>query len=175
MVNTGLRPICGLTVLVAVVAVGSASAQTAASPTPRQAVRPDRTVTVKKVIDGDTLRVAGPRGTELVRLIGVNAPETGKGKTVRECFGAESARWLAGLTPRGTTLRLAFDIGERDRFGRLLAYAYLPDGRLLNAELIANGYAQTMTIPPNVRHEKMLLELQRKARREEKGLWRACR
>lgn len=137
--------------------------------------RPDRTVTVKKVIDGDTLLVTGLSGTELVRLIGINAPETGKGKTVRECFGAESARWLEDFTPAGSSLRLVFDVGERDRFGRLLAYAYRADGTFVNAELIANGYAQTMTIPPNVRHEKMLLELQRKARREEKGLWRACR
>jgi micrococcal nuclease len=68
-----------------------------------------------------------------------------------------------------------FDVGERDRFGRLLAYVYLADGPFVNAALVANGYAQTMTIPPNVRHEKMLRDLQRRARREEKGLWRACR
>ena len=132
-------------------------------------------MTVKKVIDGDTLLVTGPPGTELVRLIGINAPETGKGRTVRECFGAESARWLEGQTPPGTSLRLVFDVGERDRFGRLLAYAYRTDGTFVNAEIIANGYAQTMTIPPNVRHEKMLLELQQRARREERGLWLTCR
>jgi micrococcal nuclease len=138
-------------------------------------VRPERTVTVKKVVDGDTLLVAGLPGTELVRLIGIDAPETGKGRTVRECFGAEAASWLEGFTPKGTSLRLVFDVGERDRFGRLLAYVYRSDGTFVNAEVVANGYAQTMTIPPNVRHEKMLLGLQRRARREEKGLWRACR
>ena len=118
------------------------------------------------MIDGDTLLVNGLPGTELVRLIGINAPETGKGRTVLECFGAESARWLEDLTPAGTSVRLVFDVAERDRFGRLLAYAYRADGTFVNAELIANGYAQIMTIPPNVRHEKMLLELQRGARRE---------
>jgi micrococcal nuclease len=141
----------------------------------RPSARPDRTVTVKKVIDGDTLLVTGLPGTVLVRLLGINAPETGKGRTVRECFGAESARWLEEFTPPGTSLRVVFDVGERDRFGRLLAYAYRADGTFVNAELVANGYAQTMTIPPNVRHEKLLREAQRRARRQERGLWSACR
>ena len=64
---------------------------------------------------------------------------------------------------------------DRDRFGRLLAYAYRANGTFVNADIIANGYAQTMTIPSNVRHEKMLVELQRRARRGQRGLWRACR
>ena len=132
-------------------------------------------MTVKKVIDGDTLLVTGLPGTELVRLIGINAAETGKGRTIRECFGAESARWLEEPTPPGTPLRLEFDVGERDRFGRLLAYAYRAKGTFVNADLVANGYAQTMTIPPNVRHEKLLREAQRRARSEDRGLRSACR
>jgi micrococcal nuclease len=132
-------------------------------------------VTVEKVIDGDTVLARGlPKGTELVRLIGVNAPETGRGRTVRECFGAESARWLTQQIARGSRLRLEFDVGERDRFGRLLAYAYRPDGTFVNAALVGNGYAQTMTIPPNVAHADELRALERTARREERGLWGAC-
>ncbi|MET0556301.1 MAG: thermonuclease family protein [Vicinamibacteria bacterium] len=145
-----------------------AGARTAA---PRVAV-----VTVEKVIDGDTVLARGlPKGTELVRLIGVNAPETGKGRTVRECFGAESARWLTEQVPRGSQLRLEFDVGERDRFGRLLAYAYRPDGTFVNAALVRNGYAQTMTIPPNVAHADELRALERTARQDARGLWSACR
>jgi micrococcal nuclease len=133
-------------------------------------------VTVEKVIDGDTVLARGlPKGTELVRLIGVNAPETGKGRTVRECFGAESARWLTEQVARGSQLRLEFDVGERDRFGRLLAYAYRPDGTFLNAALVRNGYAQTMTIPPNVAHADEFRALERTARQDARGLWSACR
>jgi micrococcal nuclease len=133
-------------------------------------------VTVKRVIDGDTILVSGlPTGTGLVRLTGVNAPETGEGRTIRECFGIEARRWLADQAPPGTPLRLVFDVGQRDRFGRLLGYVYRADGTFLNAALVENGYAQTMTIPPNVRHAKELKELQRRARRENRGLWGACR
>ena len=133
-------------------------------------------VTLKDVVDGDTLRVTGlPTGTGLVRLTGVNAPETGEGRTKRECFGAESRRWLSEQAPPGARLTLAFDVGGRDRFGRVLAYVYRADGTFLNADLVANGYAQTMTIPPNVRHAKELGELQRRARSRGLGLWGACR
>ena len=76
---------------------------------------------------------------------------------------------------RGSRLRLEFDVGERDRFGRLLAYAYRPDGTFLNAALVRSGYAQTMTIPPNVAHADEFRALERTARREERGLWGACR
>lgn len=154
------------------------AASAAAGPSPRATPKPAPgvEVTVEKVIDGDTVLARGlPKGTELVRLIGVNAPETGKGRTVRECFGLEAARWLSDQVPRGSRLRLSFDVGQRDRFGRLLAYAYRPDGTFLNASLVANGYAQTMTIPPNVAHADELRALERAARTDGRGLWSACR
>jgi micrococcal nuclease len=132
-------------------------------------------VSVKQVVDGDTLRVAGlPTGNGLVRLTGIDAPETGDGRTTRECFGPEARQWLRDRTPPGTRVRLMTDIAERDRFGRLLAYAYAGDGAFLNAELVALGYARTMTIRPNVRHAKDLQAAERRAQRERVGLWGAC-
>lgn len=147
-----------------------------AASVPRPAAARETSVTVEKVIDGDTVLARGlPKGTELVRLIGVNAPETGRGRTVRECLGLEAARWLSEQVPRGSRLRLVFDVGQRDRFGRLLAYAYRPDGTFLNAALVESGYAQTMTIPPNVAHADELRALERTARDAGRGLWSACR
>ena len=132
-------------------------------------------VTVKRVVDGDTIRVngVGP-GNNLVRLTGINAPETGEGRTTRECFGPEARRWLTDRAPVGARLTLVFDVGERDRFGRLLAYVYASDGAFLNEDLVASGYARTMNIRPNVRHEKDLRAAERRARDERRGLWAAC-
>ena len=67
-------------------------------------------------------------GNGLVRLTGIDAPETGDGRTIRECFGPEARQWLRGRAPAGTPLILVTDAAERDRFGRLLAYAYRADG-----------------------------------------------
>jgi micrococcal nuclease len=139
------------------------------------AAAPAFDVTVKTVVDGDTLRVNGlPEGSGLVRLIGINAPETGAGRTTRECFGPEARRWLADRVAAGSRIRLVPDVGERDRFGRRLAYAYAADGGFLNAELVANGFATTMTIRPNTRHAKELHDLERQARAQGRGFWSAC-
>jgi len=61
-------------------------------------------------------------------------------------------------------------VRERDRFGRLLAYVYV-GGQMVNAELVRRGYAQVMTVPPNVRHQDLFLKLQREAREQKRGLW----
>ncbi len=68
-----------------------------------------------------------------------------------------------------TTVHLEFDVQQRDRYGRLLAYVYLKDGTFANAWLVEQGYAQVMTVPPNVKYQDLFLKLQREARR---GLWR---
>ena len=39
----------------------------------------------------------------------------------------------------GTRVRLVTDVADRDRFGRMLAYVYGPDGAFLNADLVASG------------------------------------
>ena len=145
-------------------------------PTPASVSRPrGLEVAVRQVVDGDTLRVTGlPGGDGLVRLTGINAPETGDGRTTRECFGPEARQWLQNRLGRGARVELVTDVGERDRFGRFLAYAYATDGSFLNAELVAKGYARTMNIRPNVRHAGELSRLQAAARSQRLGLWGAC-
>jgi len=67
------------------------------------------------------------------------------------------------------------DVEQRDRYGRLLAYVYREPERLfVNAELVRQGYAVTLTIPPNVRFADTFLALARQARAAGKGLWKAC-
>jgi micrococcal nuclease len=129
---------------------------------------------VVKVVDGDTIHVMLGRRREKVRYIGMDTPETHKPGTPVQCFGraasASNARLVAG---RRVELRL--DAETRDRYGRLLAYVYRrPDGLFVNADLVRRGYAQILTIPPNVSHAAQLLHLEREARAGGRGLWRAC-
>lgn len=108
------------------------------------------------VNDGDTLTVRLHGRRELVRLLGVDAPETvhspklekaaaQAGRTVGEeaRLGEMARQFVLELLPRGSRVRLESDsrAGERDKYGRLLAYVYLEDGRLLNALLLQAGQA----------------------------------
>jgi micrococcal nuclease len=128
---------------------------------------------VVHVADGDTIRVRLDDGrTERVRYIGVDTPESVKPGTPVQCFAKKASHYNASLVDgREVTLRL--DAEARDRYGRLLAYVYA-SGRFVNRELVARGYARTLTIPPNVAHADEFARLARRAREEGVGLWRAC-
>lgn len=127
---------------------------------------------VERVVDGDTLVVDG--GAR-VRLIGVDTPESVDPRQPVECFGREAAAFTAALVPAGTAVRLLTDAEPRDRFGRLLAYVWrLDDGLFVNAALVREGYAELLSIPPNVAYADHLATLAAEARAEGRGLWRAC-
>jgi micrococcal nuclease len=131
--------------------------------------------TVIEVIDGDTAIFLWEGREEKIRFIGVDTPETKHPTKPTECFAQEAANFTRSLLTPGTSVFLEFDVQKRDRYNRLLAYVFLPDGRMVNEILLAEGYAQVMTIPPNVRYERRFLEAQREARRNAKGLWGKCR
>ena len=126
--------------------------------------------TVVKVVDGDTIHVQVNGRVEKVRYIGVNTPELHH-PTKGEEFGGREAAAVNRALVTGHRVRLELDVQERDRYGRLLAYVWV-GGVMINAELVRRGYAQVMTVPPNVRHQSMFLALQRDARQAGRGLWR---
>ncbi len=116
-------------------------------------------VQVVRVIDGDTIQVCCVFGDRVkVRYIGVDTPETHHPMRGVEPYGMEAAEANRKLVD-GETVRLGFDVQQRDRYGRLLAYVYLEDGTFVNAWLVENGDAMVMTIPPNVKHQDLFLKL----------------
>ena len=126
---------------------------------------------VVRVVDGDTIHVRIDAGVEKVRYIGVNTPEVHHPTKGEEPGGREAAEVNRRLI-EGKTVRLELDVQERDRYGRLLAYVWVGDV-MVNAELVRLGYAQVMTVPPNVRYQQLFLKLQREAREAGRGLWRS--
>ena len=127
---------------------------------------------VEKVIDGDTFWLDDGSDEPLrVRLIGIDAPESRDfGSKVKEYYGEEAKEYLKKLI-EGKKVRLEYDIEPFDQYDRTLAYVYLKDGTFVNAELVRNGYAMVLTIPPNVRHSLTFLRLAREARKKKAGLW----
>lgn len=129
-------------------------------------------LTVTKIVDGDTFWA--DNGTEKgikIRLIGVDAPESRKTfKKEIGYFGKEAKEYL-NIMLTGKRVKLEFDVTKTDQYGRTLAYVYLEDGTFVNAELVKQGYAMVMTIPPNVKYADLFLKLQQEARENNRGLW----
>ena len=125
---------------------------------------------VVRVVDGDTIHVRVGDRVEKVRYIGVNTPEIHHPSKGEEPGGREALAVNRTLVER-QAVRLETDVRPRDRYGRLLAYVWVGDV-MVNAELLRRGYAQVMTVPPNVRHQDLFVKLQRDARESERGLWR---
>jgi micrococcal nuclease len=121
---------------------------------------------VTRVVDGDTIVVAGV-GT--VRLIGVDTPETVDPRTPVQFFGKEASEFTRRLAA-GKEVRLEFDIQRTDKYRRTLAYAYLPDGTFLNAEIIKQGFGHAYTQYP-FRYLDQFRRFEREAQAAKRGLW----
>lgn len=98
------------------------------------------TVRVDRVLDGDSLRVEMPDGSEeQVRLLGLNTPEGD------ECFGDEARSITESLVGNGDVVISGSGDADRDQFGRLLRYVFLMDGTLVNQELLIRGAALALS------------------------------
>jgi micrococcal nuclease len=155
-----VRRVAHLAVVVAVLVL---AATVAAAPSTLEGV-------VVRVVDGDTIHVRVADRVEKVRYIGVNTPEVHHPRKGAEPGGRQAAALNRELVD-GRHVRLELDVRTRDRHGRLLAYVFVGE-TMINAELVRLGFAQVMTVPPNVRHQALLLTLQREARDAGRGLWR---
>jgi len=134
-------------------------------------------VKVLEVTDGDTIVVQ--KGTERVRvrLMGMDTPErttTRNGQI--EHFGEEASRFAEHLVEKsGWEVSMTYDQVTKDKYGRDLAYVWLKDGRLMNAVMVAEGYAYSYTSSPKPKYVDLFLALMREAREQERGLWRVCK
>jgi micrococcal nuclease len=126
---------------------------------------------VVRVVDGDTIAVRiDDKKVLTVRYIGINTRDTRMPADGIIAGPAEAAEFNRALV-LGQTVRLELDAQERDAQGRTLAYVYVGD-LMVNAEMVANGYAAVAITQPNVTHEEMLQQLQRQARLLKVGRWR---
>lgn len=130
--------------------------------------RPYTTVEVKRVVDGDTFETSNG---DKVRLVGMNTPETVKPNSPVEKYGKEASAYTKQQLT-GKTVHMFTDTGDKDKYGRLLRYVFIKgEAEMYNERMLREGYANTMTIPPNVMFAKKFVEVEREARNKGKGLW----
>lgn len=134
----------------------------------------DQLVLVTRVIDGDTIVL---EDGAIVRLLGIDTPETKDIRKPVECFGKQAASETKELL-EGKKVLLEKDVSETDMYKRLLRYIYLPlkDGQTLfvNDYLIREGFATALNYPPDVKYNEQLREAETEAKRFGKGLWGGC-
>lgn len=122
---------------------------------------------IEKVADGDTVEATIRGKREQIRLIGVDAPELGQ-----KPWGKRSRKFLEDLiAASGWQVRIEYDVEQRDKYGRVLAYLWSRDHKLINEEMLRNGYAVLFTFPPNVKHVERLRAAQVIARENKRGIW----
>ncbi|MEP6774497.1 MAG: thermonuclease family protein [Chloroflexota bacterium] len=133
---------------------------------------------LSRVIDGDTIDVVMDGQTVRVRLIGMDTPET-NGAPI--CYGQEATAHTQQLIDAaGGKLWLEKDVSETDRYGRLLRYVWLTPssgsavGKMLDEQLVVDGYAHVSTFPPDVKYIDRFVEAERDAKAARRGLWGAC-
>lgn len=132
---------------------------------------------VTRVIDGDTIDVVIKNKIERVRFIGVNCPES---TTRLEPYGKEASNFTR-KNLLNKTVYLELDVQTYDKYNRLLAYIWLSTPikiteqeirkKMFNAILLLEGFAQIMTVPPNIKYVDYFIKFQREAREKQKGLW----
>lgn len=137
---------------------------------------------VVRVVDGDTIVIDRGRGQEKVRLVLVNTPETKHPTKGVEFFGKEASAFTTNALS-GKTVYLQKDVSETDRYGRLLRYVWTDRpssnnpsnaeirSKCFNAALLAGGYAQLSTFPPDLKYVDLFRQIQNVARQANMGLW----
>jgi micrococcal nuclease len=123
---------------------------------------------VDYVHDGDTLFLTDGRK---VRLLGIDTPEIGDNL---ECLGNEATAALRAKLPEGTHVRTVADVQPLDQYGRTLLFLFTDDGRLVNLDLISEGYAEAVVLEPNVLWSAEVEAAEDAAQAAALGIWGGC-
>jgi len=125
---------------------------------------------VVRIVDGDTLVILYHSKNEKVRLIGIDTPETVHTKKPVQCYGPEASNFMKKMV---SGKKVKIEDSHRDRYGRLLAFVYLMDGRFINKKMIETGHAFAYTKYP-FKFSKKFKEAEKKAKQHKIGLWGVC-
>ncbi|HXH26752.1 MAG TPA: thermonuclease family protein [Candidatus Acidoferrum sp.] len=165
-----------LLIIVLAMAAGSfvLTSSSQQTPTVTASTPPPGFYRIDHFVDGDTIAVQMSGKAEEVRFIGIDTPETHKPNTPVQCYGPQASDFTARAIGSQPVRLEADPLGDnRDRYGRLLRYIYLPDGTLLNEELVQKGYAFAYISFPFSK-KAAFIDDAAKAQTAKLGLWGTC-
>ena len=128
---------------------------------------------VRRIVDGDTVKIQYEGKSTSVQLIGVNAPETVHPDKPAEPYGEEATDFLRELLI-DESVYVRFEEHERDQYDRLIRYVYrTSDDMFINLEIIREGYGRVDTRHQPFKHEELFMAYQSRAKDIQKGLWKS--
>jgi micrococcal nuclease len=127
-------------------------------------------VQVLDVVDGDTIKVEVDGKSETVRFLLVDTPESVHPNKPVQPFSKEASKHTEGMLS-GSDVELELGIGERDKYGRLLAYVYADD-KSVQKSLLEKGFARVAYVfEPNIKYVDDYEKIQKQAQKEGIGIW----
>jgi micrococcal nuclease len=127
---------------------------------------------VTQVVDGDTIKAMVDGKETTFRLIGMDTPEVVDPRKPVQCFGKEASdKAKEMLEGKKVSLKMDISQGRSDKYGRTLAYVYLPDGTLFNKYMIEEGYAHEYTYADPYEFQDEFKAAEKEARENGRGLW----
>lgn len=123
------------------------------------------------VTDGDTFKVQIGSEEVTVRLIGIDTPESKHPEQTKNTDeGLVSTEFTKDMLLYNDVY-LEYDQSKTDTYGRVLAYAYLEDGEMVNKILVEEGIARIMTVPPNIKYQEVFESAYEDARLKNVGFF----
>jgi len=154
------------------VLLGACAVATPAVPGPCATDHVDEDARVAYVYDGDTVKLSDGRK---LRLIGIDTPEIGHDDRPPQPYAQEARQALTNLLGPNPRIGLRYDVERRDRHGRGLAHAFLPDGTNVQQRLLQKGLATAFVVPPNLWRHECYAAVEAQARDQRAGIWRLTR
>lgn len=129
-------------------------------------------VKFSKCVDGDTAKFERNNKVFTLRFLAVNTPETKSPKKGVEFYGKEASKYTCDRLEKAKTIEIEYDKNsdKSDRYGRKLGWVFLDD-KLLQKDLVENGYAKVEYVYGKYKYLDELKELEKKAKKEKIGLW----
>lgn len=170
-IKSPAETIATVLILLAIIGVWAYSPENAATTESAEDSIYEGPYEVVKVVDGDTIKLLIDGETTTVRLIGIDTPESvhpDKSKNVPE--GKLASDHTKELV-EDKFVYIEYGEDPRDRYDRVLAYVYIDENTMLNAQILEDGYAEVYTLKPNNKYEEYFQNLEDEARSGNVGLW----
>ena len=123
-------------------------------------------------VDGDTIKVLVDNKKYTIRMLAVDTPESVHPTKEVEYYGKEASDYTCNLVKNAKQLEIEYDDAsdKKDKYDRLLVWVFV-DGKLLQKELISNGYAKVAYLYGDYKYTKDLEDAQELASSKNLGIW----